>query len=84
MLEEMETQKKRVIDYKDLRRSRGELSIKITAALQNMLLMLVCIKYVKGVTKTSGKKQAKATVTDELDDEDTGEPVLDKIEPDGY
>lgn len=84
MLEEMETQKKRVIDYKDLRRSRGELSIKITAALQNMLLMLVCIKYVKGVTKASGKKQAKATVTDELDVEDTGEPVLEKIEPNGY
>ncbi|XP_046826503.1 uncharacterized protein LOC124427533 [Vespa crabro] len=83
MLEEMEIQKKRIIDYKDLRRSHGELSIKITAALQNMLVMLVCVKQTKLLPKMNSKKKAKTPIVDELDAEDTGEAVLEKIIPNG-
>ncbi|XP_047354930.1 LOW QUALITY PROTEIN: uncharacterized protein LOC124951144 [Vespa velutina] len=79
MLEEMEIQKKRIINYKDLRRSHGELSIKIIAALQNMLVMLICVKQTRWLPKMNSKKQAKMPIVDELDTEDTGEAVLEKI-----
>ncbi|XP_014613131.1 PREDICTED: uncharacterized protein LOC106791753 [Polistes canadensis] len=77
LLEEIEAQKKRIGDYKELRRSHGELSMKIRAALQNMLLMLVCIK--RGKVERRQLKKTKSI--DELDED---EPILDKIEPDGY
>ncbi|KAL2714157.1 myosin-9-like isoform X1 [Vespula squamosa] len=83
ILEEIETQKKRIIEYKDQRRSHGELSIKITAALQNMLLMLICVKHIKGAIKEKvTKKQAKAVVIEKVEIEDIREPSLEKVETD--
>lgn len=84
MLEEIEIQKKRIIEYKDQRRSHGELSIKIIATLQNMLLMLICIKQLKGVLKVTPKKQAKLVTAEEFEVDETVEPVLEKIDTDGY
>ncbi|KAF7394089.1 hypothetical protein HZH68_010908 [Vespula germanica] len=82
MLEEIETQKKRIIEYKDQRRSHGELSIKIIATLQNMLIMLVCIKQLKGILKVTPKKQAKLVTVEEFEIDETVEPVLEKIDTD--
>nr|XP_050856418.1 uncharacterized protein LOC127066570 isoform X2 [Vespula vulgaris] len=82
MLEEIEIQKKRIIEYKDQRRSHGELSIKIIATLQNMLLMLICIKQLKGVLKVTPKKQAKLVTAEEFEVDETVEPVLEKIDTD--
>ncbi|KAF7391248.1 hypothetical protein HZH66_009728 [Vespula vulgaris] len=82
MLEEIEIQKKRIIEYKDQRRSHGELSIKIIATLQNMLLMLICIKQLKGVLKVTPKKQAKLVTAEEFEVDETIEPVLEKIDTD--
>ncbi|XP_043496528.1 uncharacterized protein LOC122520529 [Polistes fuscatus] len=76
LLEEIEAQKKRFVDCKEQRRSHGELSMKIIAALQNMLLMLVCIK--RGRVERRQLKKTKSI--DELDED---EPILEKIEPDG-
>ncbi|KAL2743408.1 uncharacterized protein V1477_008897 [Vespula maculifrons] len=82
MLEEIEIQKKRIIEYKDQRRSHGELSIKIIATLQNMLLMLICIKQLKGILKVTPKKQAKLVTAEEFEIDETVEPVLEKIDTD--
>ncbi|KAK2582345.1 hypothetical protein KPH14_004681 [Odynerus spinipes] len=83
MLEEIEVQKKREADFKELRRIHGELSMKIRAALQNMLLMLVCIKRGGKAGKRDDRRTRRTEQAGGSDERETDEPVLEAIEPDG-
>ncbi|XP_012287307.1 uncharacterized protein LOC105703465 [Orussus abietinus] len=96
MLQEIEEQKKRERELKDLRKVRGELLMKIRAALQNMATMLVFVKVDpklgKNVPKDSGRKQDKKRAKEEDKEKEENEkvekmegegPQLEKMETDG-
>ncbi|XP_046434409.1 uncharacterized protein LOC124186613 [Neodiprion fabricii] len=88
MLEEIEVQRKREIDFKNLRKVRGELLMNIRAALQNMNEMLTCVKSrtIKSKSQKSdddkkGKLSEEQRIEDELQDAD--EPEIGKTETNG-
>ncbi|XP_015517623.2 outer dynein arm-docking complex subunit 3 [Neodiprion pinetum] len=88
MLEELEVQRKREIDFKNLRKVRGELLMNIRAALQNMNEMLTCVKSrtIKSKSQKSdddkkGKLSEEQRIEDELQDAD--EPEIGKTETNG-
>lgn len=96
ILNEIEIQKKREDDFKKLRKLRGELLIKIKAGLQNMVGMLIHVKFGKPIgakksakdTDKKNKSKKKIEVSkDERDyEEDTtkGEVLkLEKLDTDG-
>lgn len=60
MLDEIEVQKKRQIEYKNLRKARGELLMNVRAAFQNMLAMLYSVK--ETATGKAMKKGAKELI----------------------
>ncbi|XP_046750581.1 uncharacterized protein LOC124413838 [Diprion similis] len=88
MLEELEVQKKREIDFKNMRKVRGELLMNIRAALQNMNEMLTCVrsrsiksKSQKADDDKKGKLSEEQRLQDELQDAD--EPQIGKTETNG-
>ncbi|XP_024947549.1 uncharacterized protein LOC107274516 [Cephus cinctus] len=93
MLDQIETQKKREADFKNMRKIRGELLMNIRAAMQNMVSMLVYIKRgksVKKIPKENEKKSKKSPVIEEKEDEEfedkisgEEEPQFEKIDEDG-
>lgn len=97
MLDEIINQNKRELDYKKLRKTRGELIINIKAGLQNMIGLLIHIKPGKSIntnkktTKDHDKKKKnkkKKVIKDEKDsDDDTNKNEhlkIEKIETNGF
>ncbi|KAF7988563.1 hypothetical protein HCN44_001136 [Aphidius gifuensis] len=89
MLDEIINQNKRELDYKKLRKTRGELLINIKAGLQNMIGLLIHIKPGKNIntnkktTKDNDKKKKskKKIIKDDKDsDDDTNKNEHLKIE----
>ncbi|XP_012261634.2 myosin-9-like isoform X1 [Athalia rosae] len=93
MLEELEAQRKREIDMKNMRKVRGELLMNIRAALQNMNEMLTCVQ--SKSMKSKGQKgdaveEKKEKVSEEQQreaqeqsDETADEPQMVKTETNG-
>ncbi|KAK0094790.1 hypothetical protein PV326_009973 [Microctonus aethiopoides] len=59
ILEQIDEEKQRELEFISLRKSRGELLIDIKAVLQNMLAIMVCIKPGWGANQKSGKDGKK-------------------------
>lgn len=59
MLEQIEIEKKREKDLKEQKKTRGELITNIRAALQNMNMMLLCIKHSIKIAKKPLKDMNK-------------------------
>lgn len=86
MLEDLETQKKREIDFKKMRKFRGELLMNIRAALQNMDEMLICVQS-RSVRSKPQKNETEyieeETKSQEDGDETDDEPQIKKMETNG-
>ncbi|KAL6445205.1 hypothetical protein ACFW04_002228 [Cataglyphis niger] len=89
MLEQIEIEKKREKDLKEQKKTRGELFINVSAALQNINTMLLCVKYTK-IAKKQPREGNKAALKESLmmiEKEDMEEhdmqPELEEIDTDG-
>ncbi|KAL6445204.1 hypothetical protein ACFW04_002228 [Cataglyphis niger] len=88
MLEQIEIEKKREKDLKEQKKTRGELFINVSAALQNINTMLLCVKYTK-IAKKQPREGNKAALKESLmmiEKEDMEEhdmqPELEEIDTD--
>lgn len=74
MLEQIEIEKKREKDLKELKKTRGDLFTNIRAALQSMNTILLCVKQSgKVTTKKTAKNGGKDMLKESDDKEDVDE-----------
>lgn len=72
-MEQIEIEKKREKDLKELKRVRGELLTNVRAALQSMSTMLFCVKQSGKSPKRAGAKEGNKGIPKESDDKEDAE-----------